>query len=102
MAHKITVEVSDEVFNYIKSTNRKVKGSLGFQGGRWVYLGWPPNKKREQCKKLVLPHGNAKVTDKVTTLSLRIRHGEVRWIGTAILDESERAVDFIEQLTTKS
>ena len=94
----VKIQLADSVYKKLVSGNSRIRGSIGLvsptEGNFNEYRRW---REKSNTRYIRLPHGRVSVNDESVRLTLRISADEANIIPSQIiLDESERASDFVD------
>ena len=94
----VNIQISDAVYASLLNGKRGIEGSIALvsptEGNFNEYRRW---REKYNTRYIRLPHGRVSVNDESVRLTLRISADEANIVPSQIiLDESERASDFVD------
>lgn len=95
----VTIQISDATYASLLNGTRRIEGSIGLVSPtEGNFNEYRRRRDNPDTKWVRLPHGRVSVNDESVRLNLCISRDEWVDASEAILDESEQASDFVNEM----
>lgn len=95
----VTIQISDATYASLLNGTRRIEGSIGLVSPtEGNFNEYRRRRDNPDIKWIRLPHGRVSVNDESVRLNLCISRDEWVDASEAILDESEQASDFVNEM----